>query len=172
MNETLFLALAPLRQLLDADGVPYAAQPEVGSVHVAVRQPPLEEGTLTIRVQPQDAVLQFFIALPIEVADERVSAMESAIARINHVLAVAGFGLDHGSRVAYVRTTAPMPPGEPLHAELVRAWFSMTVRLAADFVEPLRRVAESGANPATILNDVVVEAALQATAATEPPHDP
>lgn len=148
-----------LLDLLRRDGVLHQADPNDRSVSVPTGRGALR-GVLVIRWREDQGVAQFIQSLPITVPDDRIAAFDSALARLNHALMLPGFGLNHAAHVPYYRLAVPLFPGQPPRAEDVRAAFRTAVKTAADFLPALRRVAQEGANPETIVADARVDLAL------------
>lgn len=148
-----------LLDLLRKDGVLHQADVADRSITIPTGRGELR-GVLMMRWQGEQGVLQLVQSLPFKVPDERLSAYESALARINHALLIPGFGYNHEVGSAYFRVALPMFPGRPLRAEDVRAAFRTAVKTSADFLPALRRVALEGAAPNTIVADARVDLAL------------
>ena len=146
--------------LMNRDGVFHQVHPDDKSVRIPTKKGALE-GLLIVRWQDRDGVLQFIHPLPVEVAPGRLGAVESAITRVNHALALPGFGFNHDAGLLYFRVTAPLPP-EGVSDRLVQALFRATVRTSADFFPALKRVAQDGGNPETVIADAQIDVAMSA----------
>ena len=150
---------AGLLKLLEKDAVPFQAQVEERSVRIGTKKGQLE-GVMLIRWQDQDGVAQFIQSIPFETPEEKVPAVESAIVRINHAMALPGFGFHHKVRVPYFRLTAPLHPGVGLSDKEIRAYFSTCLRLASQFFPALKRVALEDADPSTVVADARFDQAM------------
>lgn len=147
-----------LLDLLNRDAVLHQAEPGEQSARIPTRRGGFE-GVLTIRWQERDRVIQFIHPLPIEVPSARLAAVESAVARINHALALPGFGINHEARGLYYRVAVPLPREGADGLDVV-AVFQATVKNAADFYPALRRVVLGESRPETVVADVQVDLAL------------
>lgn len=146
----------PLRTLRDIgealrqDGLPHELHPSRGQIIL-----PVERGDLVsqlVLIWPGTHVLfQALLALPFEVPPGRLAPTALAIARINHVLTVPGFGLDPEHGTVYFRVVQPRrADGSIDKLELQRACTTV-VHTAADFLAPLLDVALHGASPDGVL---------------------
>lgn len=148
-----------LLALLTRDRVPHQADPEGRSAAIPTARGPLT-GVLVLRWQEEQGVLPFIQTLPVTVPPDRVSAVESALARLNHALILPGFGINHEARTLYYRVLMPLFPGRPPRDEDVRTMFRAVVKTAADFLPALRRVALEEGNPETVVADARVDLAM------------
>ena len=112
------------------------------------------DGSLLVRWEKQLPYCQLIHSILVEVPEERVPAIERAIARINHAVALPGFGFDHEHRWIYFRLCLPVEP-DGVSADFFRQMLHACVVNAGDFVAPLRDVV-FGASP-----DGVVQAAVE-----------
>ena len=153
--------------LMNRDGVFHQVHAEDKSVRIPTEKRALD-GVLIIRWQDRDNVLQFIHPMPFEVPPERSAAVERAITRINHALALPGFGYNHDTRLLYFRIAAPLLP-DGVSETLVAAVFRAAVRTASDFYLALQRVACDGANPDSVVADAQIDAALASGSASGGP---
>lgn len=152
---------AQLVELLTRDQVSFQADPPNQSVHIPTRARGAD-GVLVIRWQEAEGMAQLVHPLPITLTPRRLSAVEAAIARVNHALILPGFGINHEANLIYYRIALPVPnEGVPDHA--IQGLFSAAVRTAADFGPSLRRVAEEDAPGDGILADASVDLAFSAS---------
>ena len=149
-----------LLALLVQDQVLHQSTGDPAAVAIPTRRGAME-GMLLLRWQAAQGVVQFVQSLPLEVPPDRVSAVEDALVRLNHALALPGFGLNPTARTVYFRVVLPLHPSMPVTDMMVRALFSATVRNAADFLPVLQRVALEGASPEHVVADAQVDMALK-----------
>jgi hypothetical protein len=147
-----------LIDLLKRDSVKHETDNKKALVRIPTKREDLE-GTMLIRWQAAEGVVQFIQTLPMDISEDRIPAMETAVLRLNHALAVPGFGLDHQNRKLYYRFVAPFMPRGGLQDKEVRLYFQLTLKQAAEFFAPLKQVAE-GADPVATV-DAIRRAAKQ-----------
>lgn len=150
--------LHSFQQLLDVltrDRVLHQADMDVQSVSIPTRRP-AGEGLMVLRWQQREAVLQLVHALPVIVPPERLGAVESAIVRLNHGLALPGFGLDHESRRLYFREVLPIT-AEGVSPTDVQTLFRAMVRTSLDLLGPIRRVIDGTGSPESVVVDASIE---------------
>jgi hypothetical protein len=82
--------------------------------------------------------------------------MEAAVTRLNHALALPGFGLNHQTSTLYFRVTLPVAAAGVSPQDL-QSVFRAAVRTAFDMLPALRRVAEEGADPTMIVEDARID---------------
>lgn len=126
------------------------AMPEQSAVQIAVSKGPLE-GVMFIRWQAEHKLVDFLQGLPFEIPEERIPAVATAIALLNHALVLPGFGINVAARRCYYRFTMPLRDDTSLSAQEVQGLFNLCVRNAAERLAPLQAVAEQDANPVTVL---------------------
>jgi hypothetical protein len=124
------------------------------------------EGVQLIRWQEADSVLQFIQSMPIEVPEDRIAAVESATARLNHALAIPGIDLNHeGKNLAY-RLILPLKPRGGVQPDEISAYFRLAVQIATELVPTLQRVVSGQLASA----DVVADAQKERSGAASPPE--
>ncbi len=96
---------------LGAHGMVRRTMPETEMVAIEK-----EEAEVLLRWDDAGVLLHIMQSIPRRIPDARWSAVESAIARLNHQLTVPGFGLDPDSRMAYYRLVVPR------HADGAISW--------------------------------------------------
>jgi hypothetical protein len=141
-----------LLDLLNHDSVLHKADNEKMSATMPTKRKDLD-GVMIIRWQQKDGVVQFIQTMPIDIPEARVAAVETAMMRLNHAMAVPGFSLDHTNRMAYFRMVVPFQPRGFLQDNELRAYFQVTLRQAAEFYDPLKRVA-AGADPVAVVEEI------------------
>lgn len=134
-----------LTSLLHGDGV--AFQADAAREHIEI---PVTLGTRTTALHIQwhadGNLVQLVHPLPFEVPTDRMSAVESAIVRLNHAIAVPGFGMNHASRFAYYRLVAARDAGGALDADEMRRLCHVAASTARDYGHLLLAVALEGEN--------------------------
>lgn len=149
-----------LLALLAADQVLHQTTADPSAVAIPTRRGTME-GMLLLRWQAAQGVVQLVQSLPVVVPEDRVAAVEDALVRLNHALALPGFGMNPTARTVYFRVVLPIHPSMPVTDTMVRALFSSTVRNAADYLGVIQRVAFEGASPEHVVADAQVDLALK-----------
>ena len=150
-----------LLSLLARDQVLHQTTSDPNAVAIPTRRGTME-GVLLLRWQAAQGVVQLVQSLPLEVPIERVAAVQDAILRLNHALAMPGFGINPALRTPYYRVVLPLHASMPVTDMMLRALFSAAVRNAADFLPSLQRVALENASPEGVVADAQVDMALRA----------
>lgn len=150
-DESAISSYDQLVAYLRDEGLNIQANPEQSSLQLGISEGPLEGGLMFIRWNDEHKVVDFLAALPFEVPEERIAAVATAIALLNHVLVLPGFGLNAAARRCYFRFTMPLRDDSNISAVEVKGLFNLCVRNAAERFIPLRAVAEQGADPTTVL---------------------
>src|SRR5262245_40693694 len=99
---TTFLEMV---MFLDRQATPMRVEPEKERVVVSTAGRGLP-GEMAILWDQQHMLVQCLYPLPFQIPAERMSAMDEAVTRINHALALPGLGVDHGGRLVYCRIVA------------------------------------------------------------------
>ena len=141
--------------LLARDGLMHQADTADLSVRIPTQRGPFE-GVLLLRWQERDGVMQLIHPLPLRARPDRLAAVESAVLRLNHALALPGFGLNHQTGTLYFRVTLPVAAAGVSPQDL-QSVFRAAVRTAFDMLPALRRVAEEGADPTMIVEDARID---------------
>jgi hypothetical protein len=97
-------SFAGLVTALTDDGVGFRSDPARERVEIPVRLGS-REAPLYLEWQQESRILQLVLGLPVEIPAQRVPAVAAAIARLNHGLAVPGFGVNDDVRFSYYRLT-------------------------------------------------------------------
>lgn len=153
-----------LLELLAREGVLHQARTEEKSVTIPTEKGTLD-GMLLMRWQDSDGVIQFIQSMPLEIAEDKLALVESAIARLNHALALPGFDLNHEYRLLTYRQVLPIYPRGYVHPGEIQAMFRVTVKTASDFLPTLARVLRGEGT----LGNIVADAQRDAEAAAAPP---
>lgn len=155
-----------LVNLLVKDGVQHEADAASKSARILTEQNGFS-GVQLIRWQEEDGVLQFIQSMPIEVADDKLAAIESAVARLNHALAWPGLDVNHEYHMVAYRVVLPLLPRGLVLPQEIRACFRLAVKTAADLTPTLLRVITGVTAPADVLADAQREMAANAAAAAQ-----
>lgn len=162
-------------QLLERDGVFHKSN--VGELTVEI---PTQRGALDsvmlVRWQESDGVLQFIQALPLDIPDDKIAVLSDSVTRLNHVLAIPGFDLNHARKLLAYRLYLPLyPRGAVLPAE-IQSMFQLTVKTAAEMMPVLSRVIAGQVTAEDVVADAQREyaaiAAAQAAQAAPAPAAP
>jgi hypothetical protein len=154
-------------ELLNGDSVLHQADNKNQSIRIPTKRKDLD-GVMIIRWQQKDGVVQFIQSMPMEVPEERVKSVETAMMRLNHALAIPGFAINHENRLPYYRLVVPIQPRGGLQDNELRSYFQVTLKQAAEFFAPLKEVAEKGADPIDVV-EKIRRAAGDRKAATQRP---
>lgn len=157
-----------LVNLLESDGVPH--QSDVAGMMVQI---PTQRGTLDsvmlIRWQKDDGVIQFIQALPLTIPDDKLAATVDAVTRLNHVLAIPGFDVNHDRKLLAYRLYLPIYPRGAVGATEVQSMFSLTVKSASELLPVLARVVAGQVKPEDVVADAQQEYAKLAAATPAAP---
>lgn len=159
-----------LLELLAREGVLHQARTEEKSVTIPTEKGSLD-GMLLMRWQDSDGIIQFIQSMPLEIPADKLALVESAIARLNHALALPGFDLNHEYRLLTYRQVLPIYPRGYVHPAEIQAMFRVTVKTASDFLPTLARVLRGEGTLANIVADAQRDAEAAATAAAPPPAE-
>ncbi|MEE2706860.1 MAG: YbjN domain-containing protein [Planctomycetota bacterium] len=140
-------------EVLNGDSVLHQADNKNQSIRIPTRRRDLD-GVMIIRWQARDGVVQFIQSMPMEVPEERVKSVETAMMRLNHALAIPGFAINHENRLPYYRFVVPFQPRGGIQADEFRSYFQVTLKQAAGFFGPLKQVAEEGADPVEVTDKI------------------
>ncbi len=166
VSPTLVASYQDLVNLLTQDGVAFTAEPQSQSVRVATQMRGID-GEQIIRFQDADGVVQFIQWMPIaNIPPTAMAVLESAVNRLNHLLAVPGLDINHQYRFVAYRVTLPILPNSGVSADLIRACFRIAVKSGADLVPTLRRIISGELQPEGVLEDAARE---MMAAVTSPP---
>lgn len=120
------------------------------AVEIPTQAPPVE-GVLAILWQAEPALVQLIHPLPMAIPQEGMYAVADALLRINHALAIPGFGLNHAEASPYFRLVLPRHADDQLpESELQRAIRCVLTTLAR-FWTAVSAVALEGASPERVL---------------------
>lgn len=111
--------------------------------------------TMVIRWQTNEGVISFVQSMPMEVPEERVKSLETVMMRLNHMLAIPGFAINHENRLPYYRLVIPLHPRGGIQDNEFRLYLQLTLKHATTFFGPLKQVAEEGADPVEVVNKIL-----------------
>ena len=120
------------------------------AVELPTHAPPVE-GALVILWNPDPQLVQLIHPLPFAVPPERVAAVEGTLLRLNHALALPGFGYNYETARVYYRLVLPRQPSGAIAEEDVGRAATTVMSTLREFWVPLRAIILEGAAPATIL---------------------
>ena len=152
-DENAIASFNDLTQLLDRDGVFHKTDEADLTVQIPTQRGTLDS-VMLVRWQESDGVIQFIQAIPLAISDEKLPAVVDAVTRMNHVLAVPGFDMNHARKLLAYRLYLPIYPRGSVKAPEIQAMFRLAVKTASDFLPVFSRVV-SGEVKA---EDVVAEA--------------
>lgn len=135
---------AGLVAALQSDGAPIDAQPGKAELRILIDEPWLQSA-LWLRWDSQHALLHLLLPIGEPIPAERLSAIESLIARINHRLVMPGFGLDDTNAVAYFRLCLPREEG--LSVNQLRMLLRTAIGTVRDALPLFGDVLQSGLSP-------------------------
>src|SRR5690349_16088447 len=108
-ESTLITSYKTLLELLNQQSVMHEADEATQSVHIPTVWKGIQ-GFQIIRWQEPDSVIQFIQSLPLEIPEHQLATLESAIAHLNHVMAMPGLDLNHEARLMSFRIVMTILP--------------------------------------------------------------
>ena len=153
-------SFSDLVDYLRAERVPHEPTAASKSVHI----PTEDGGVQIIRWQDEDGLIQFIQSMLRNLPAERMPALESAVARLNHALAWVGLDLNHEHGLLSFRLAVPLMPGGTIEASAIPSGFRVAVRAAARLMPILTRVAAG-----ELTADAVVAETRRTVFAPDPP---
>jgi hypothetical protein len=157
-------SLADIAQLLTKQNVPHRVDEKNSLIEMPTSAPPLQAAAV-VRWDTQVPLVQYIVVYAFQAPKERFDAVTAAIARVNHALAMPGFGLNHERGALYMRIVLPRKPdgiGEDELSNGLRA----AVSTARDFFTAFKGVVE-GHTP-----DDVLAVATASKSTQTPPTTP
>jgi len=124
----------------------------------SIRIPTKRKGSdavMIIRWQTNEGVISFVQSMPMEVPEERIKSLETVMMRLNHMLAIPGFTINHANRLPYYRLVIPLHPRGGIQTNEFRLYLQLTLKHATTFFEPLQQVAEEGADPVEVIDKIL-----------------
>ncbi len=123
---------------LTEEKAPFRHDPAAQVAQIALRTGPLE-GSLYLRWEKNLPYVQIVVPMVQGVAPARARDVADALCRVNHAIALPGFGYDFTKNFIYFRLTLAYDL-EGIKAELLKRMILGAVTNARDFVMPLRAV--------------------------------
>ena len=157
-----------LLQVLERDGVPHQTERSEKSVRIPTQQGDLDS-LLLLRWQDSDGVIQFIQALPLVLTDDKLGLLCEAVTRLNHVMAVPGFDLNHTHRLLSFRLYLPLYPRGEVSLIEVQAMFRLAIKTAADIMPVLAQVLSGQVPVSDIVAATHRHLAAIASASAPPP---
>ncbi|HWN71329.1 MAG TPA: YbjN domain-containing protein [Haliangium sp.] len=139
-----------LVRFFSESGLLHQAEPAEALIKIPTRKDALD-GVMFIRWQADHQVVHFVQTMGFEVPAERLQPLAMAMALLNHVLPLPGFGVNVGARQCYFRITMPLRPEGTITRKEIQGLFNVCVRTAAEQHQALRDVAVGNADPMQIL---------------------
>jgi hypothetical protein len=149
----LIRSYADLVEAIRNDRVPHTTIDSEEAVEFIVNRPPLHT-TAAIVWNARALLVQFAVPLPFVVPVDRVPMIESAVARLNHVLILPGFDINHATNCAYYRTVLSRRMDGSIDYEEVKRGLVSSTNAAYEYFPLLRAVASQRADPSRILDGV------------------
>ncbi len=119
--------------------IPHQADVAHRLVEVASQAAPLP-GNLLIKWEPTLPFVQVIHVMIDAVPEDRAHEVEAAMARLNNLLEVGGFGLDHERRRLYCQLTVPSFAREGLNPMTLIQIATRVVRNGKEFVDAFGEV--------------------------------
>lgn len=162
-DANLIASFADLIKLLERDGVPHQSDVAEMMVQIPTQRGPLDS-VLLIRWQQSDGVIQFIQGIPLEVGDDKLGALVDAVTRLNHVLAIPGFDVNHERKILAYRLYLPIYPRGAVSAVELQSMFSLAVKSASELMPVFARILSGAVKPEDAVADAQREYAQQAAA--------
>jgi hypothetical protein len=140
-----------LVRFFSESGLLHQAEPAESLIKIPTRKDALD-GVMFIRWQADHQVVHFVQTLGFEVPAERLQPLAMAMALLNHVLPLPGFGVNVAARQCYFRITMPLRPEGTIARKEIQGLFNVCVRTAAEQHQALHAVAVGNADPMQILH--------------------
>lgn len=142
-----------LVKLLNRDSVTHQTDTENQLVLI-----PTEKGgvdsVFVIRWAAKEGFVHFIHRIPVKVAADRLTEIETAFCRLNHAIAFPGLGVNHETRGIYYRMSIPYQSRGGLRPEEVRSYFSNTLSQGERWRPAITAIADGKATGKTIVEDV------------------
>lgn len=150
---TKLASFQDLLVFLEQEGVPFKPELEQRKIEIPAQLDELSSSLYLLWGDDVRPFVQCVCPLPFSVSEDRVSAIESSIVRLNHTLDIGGFGLNHANYLLYYRTTLPLrSPDNTLLAREIKILCRSTVQATAKFYPLLKKIALEQEAPETVLS--------------------
>lgn len=136
--------------LLERHGAPGEVDDAIKAVIVPTKLGD-DAGEAWLRWDDEHGLFVCFVPLDIDVAEAHVDALCRAIIRLNHGLAVLGFGYDDDQGVVYYRASIGFDPTLGLDEEVVHQLYATAASTAARFCTALAEVAAGERSPTDVV---------------------
>lgn len=156
-------SFADFVQLLERDGVFHKNNASDLTVEIPTQRGVLDS-VMLVRWQESDGVMQFIQAIPLEVPEDKITVVVDAVTRLNHVLAIPGFDVNHQRKILAYRLYLPLYPRGAVLAAEIQSMFQLTVKTAAEMMPVLSRVLSGQVTAEDVVADAQREYAAIATA--------
>ncbi len=134
-------SLQELVEILKAEKIEHQANIPEQYVVIPVKRGGLNSAQV-IRWAARDGFVHFIQVIPVQIPDENLTVVESAMVRINHSYPVPGLGMNHDNNTTYFRFTVPILPRGFLLESEVKEYFSFSVNQAVQLLPTIKALAE------------------------------
>ena len=141
-------------EVLTGDSVLHQPNNKNQSIRIPTKRKDLD-AVMIIRWQTNEGVISFVQSMPMELPEERVKSLETVMMRLNHMLALPGFAINHENRLPYYRLVIPLNPRGGIQTNEFRLYLQLTLKHATTFFGPLKQVAEEGADPVEVIDKIL-----------------
>ncbi len=141
-------------EVLTDDSVLHQPNNKNQSIRIPTKRKDLD-AVMIIRWQTNEGVVSFVQSMPMEVPEERVQSLETVMMRLNHMLAIPGFSINHENRLPYYRLVIPLNPRGGIQTNEFHLYLQLTLKHATTFFGPLKQVAEEGADPVEVIDKIL-----------------
>jgi len=141
-------------EVLTGDSVLHQPNNKNQSIRIPTKRKDLD-AVMIIRWQTNEGVISFVQSMPMELPEERVKSLETVMMRLNHMLAIPGFAINHENRLPYYRLVIPLNPRGGIQTNEFHLYLQLTLKHATTFFGPLKQVAEEGADPVEVIDKIL-----------------
>ena len=141
-------------EVLTGDSVLHQPNNKNQSIRIPTKRKDLD-AVMIIRWQTNEGVISFVQSMPMELPEERVKSLETVMMRLNHMLAIPGFSINHENRLPYYRLVIPLNPRGGIQTNEFHLYLQLTLKHATTFFGPLKQVAEEGADPVEVIDKIL-----------------
>jgi hypothetical protein len=156
--------------VLDGEKVPYEKEEDQQVARIPVKTGPLESYLYLRRERDPLPYVTAVCPLYLDVPAERIPAVEAMCARLNHGIALPGFGFDHDKRFIYYRLTIMLEPSG-MDPEFFRKMALACVNNSRDFYLAVRGVVQGDPPENALATAQAQDAAAKAAAAASEYQD-
>lgn len=141
-------------EVLNDNSVLHQSNNKNQSIRIPTKRKDLD-AVMIIRWQTNEGVVSFVQSMPMKVPEERVKSLETTMMRLNHMLAIPGFAINHANRLPYYRLVIPLNPRGGIQTNEFHLYLQLTLKHATTFFGPLKQVAEEGADPVEVIDKIL-----------------